>query len=418
MSTSTITIYNWSSGISGVNATGISGYYKEDRVHFSNFNRPIRKLYDNDVSIVKSISYSVITDKIYTNSIIAKDENNLTFTGNVTVYGSLLVSGLAAQFNASQVTIRDNVITLNSGATEIIEGGIEIDRGSLEMATLIYNEASKIWNFSHSGISAKSIDVTNTEVDYIIFNKQSSIVTPASTDINLYVNADGIPAYKDYDSNITLLGGGYSRYNIFIPDQTSFTRYFGHSALTGTGSTIGGYHYSKIGGNVYIKPHGNDKILLNRGNFNLSTSFKLSSGFILHGLSQEETNVYIGYNSVIFTGKESTTKNVEFDKLNIIGSNISLSNNSLFNLNGFKDSIFNNSVESVVVSSIYTGTGRNNSFGDCKNNSSIVFRNLSYARIQGNYDNNTLTFSNVTNTILDAAIIGSDLYDGIGDWDF
>ena len=59
-----ISIYNWSSGILGAAATGITGLTEQDRVWYINFNRPLKKLLENDQSIITAIDKSIITNKL------------------------------------------------------------------------------------------------------------------------------------------------------------------------------------------------------------------------------------------------------------------------------------------------------------------------------------------------------------------
>ena len=126
---STITIYNWSSGITGLSATGIRGYTGEDRNHYDYFNRPLKRLYENDVSIIQGIANSVVTNKLFVNYIEPLVGDSFIFNGNVNINGSFLVSGIAAVLNSSQLSVKDNIITLNDGEPTFTEGGIEIDRG-------------------------------------------------------------------------------------------------------------------------------------------------------------------------------------------------------------------------------------------------------------------------------------------------
>lgn len=419
-----ISIYNWSSGISGNNATGIAGLTKEDRVYYKNFNRPLKKLYDNDQSIVKSIDKSVITNKLYTDEIDTRNSSTLIINTNINIYGSILISGLTAVILSSQLTIKDNVITLNDGNTMSNDGigGIEVDRGSsLSKATLLYKEADKKWHFSGSGITGDSVNVGNIEASYITLNKRESVITPDSGKINVYVNQDGKLAYKNENGDIALIENKFSKYDIYIYNNSTFEDYFGSENLTGSGLTSGGWSYKNTGNYVSVVTPSNKNVLINNGQYRLSTKVKLSNGFNLVGNNEKDTLINIVNDSVMFSGNETFTQNIRLKDFTIRSSNIgTLINRNLFQIDNFSDSEFYNTVESVLASGIYGANNNTNNvhFGDVKNSSAIIFNGISFGKIEGKYINNSQdTLSNVTDTILNAVIIGSDLYTGIGNWD-
>jgi hypothetical protein len=71
--------------------------------------------------------------------------SDITFdSDNVVVTGNLLVSGTTTTVNTTDTLIEDNIITLNRGelgaGVTLGTAGIEIDRGSLDDAKLVWNE--------------------------------------------------------------------------------------------------------------------------------------------------------------------------------------------------------------------------------------------------------------------------------------
>lgn len=73
--------------------------------------------------------------------------------GDVRVTGNLLVEGETLTVSAENLQVNDNIITLNYGeigaGVSLIYSGIEVDRGSLTRAAVIYNENDDSWGFAY-----------------------------------------------------------------------------------------------------------------------------------------------------------------------------------------------------------------------------------------------------------------------------
>jgi len=99
--------------------------------------------------------------------------------GDVKVTGNLVVVGESLFVNTTDLTVQDNIITLNKG--ELGAGvsknysGIEIDRGSLVKTAFVYDESTRSWeiaegnsltgySFSNSSLRLKQIK-TNADTD-------------------------------------------------------------------------------------------------------------------------------------------------------------------------------------------------------------------------------------------------------------
>jgi len=83
----------------------------------------------------------------------------ITLRPNVVVTGNLTVQGTTSSINTTDTTIKDRIITLNSGETgagiTLNTSGIEIDRGSLSKVYIQYNEtkdAFELVNASAAGV--------------------------------------------------------------------------------------------------------------------------------------------------------------------------------------------------------------------------------------------------------------------------
>lgn len=88
---------------------------------------------------------------------------NITTTGNVVVGGDLTVQGNVTTVNTEQLNIEDNIITLNSGVTgaPTLNGGVEVNRGTLTDVAVLWNETTDKWTFTNDGTNYANLgDVT------------------------------------------------------------------------------------------------------------------------------------------------------------------------------------------------------------------------------------------------------------------
>ena len=72
---------------------------------------------------------------------------NVTFN-DLVVSGNLTVQGISTTLQTETVQVEDNIIVLNYGQTSpVLNGGIEIERGSSTNASIIWDESSDKWTF-------------------------------------------------------------------------------------------------------------------------------------------------------------------------------------------------------------------------------------------------------------------------------
>lgn len=70
------------------------------------------------------------------------------------VVNNLTVKGTTTTIDSTELNINDNVITLNSnfdGDTPVINGGIEVERGTQTNASLIWDESNDLWKAGLAG---------------------------------------------------------------------------------------------------------------------------------------------------------------------------------------------------------------------------------------------------------------------------
>jgi hypothetical protein len=81
------------------------------------------------------------------------DKTGGTISGDINLTGNLTVTGTTFYANVTNVTIEDNVLTLNSNVTGVPtqNAGIEVNRGSSSNVSVLWNETDKSWEFTNDG---------------------------------------------------------------------------------------------------------------------------------------------------------------------------------------------------------------------------------------------------------------------------
>ena len=112
--------------------------------------------------------------------------------GNVRVTGNLVVEGDTLTVSAENLNVNDNIIVLNFGETgagvTLRYSGIELDTGTSQPASLIFDENAEIWLFT-IGSPEGSLTYTNSKI------RLKEIHTNADTDtgdLGFNVGANGV----------------------------------------------------------------------------------------------------------------------------------------------------------------------------------------------------------------------------------
>jgi len=77
-----------------------------------------------------------------------------TFSGNIAITGNLTVSGTVTTVNSQTINLADNIISLNSdysGSNPTENAGIEVKRGTITNASLIWDETADKWKAGITG---------------------------------------------------------------------------------------------------------------------------------------------------------------------------------------------------------------------------------------------------------------------------
>ncbi|MDA8882962.1 hypothetical protein N9I00_00985 [bacterium] len=130
-----------------------------------------------------------------TTTILSLADTDATFDANLIVNGDLTVTGTTTTVNSTDTLVSDNVITLNAGelAAGVSRGtaGIEIARGSLDSATLQWNETDDVWEFKVGAVLA-DLKIGSQAMDAISVDTINEL-SPGS-DINFGNNIAGTNA--------------------------------------------------------------------------------------------------------------------------------------------------------------------------------------------------------------------------------
>lgn len=108
--------------------------------------------------------------------------SSLTVGGNVSITGSLTVTGTTLTLQTETVAIDDNIIVLNNNVTgsPTENAGIEIERGTSTNVLIRWNETSDIWEFTTDGSTYKTF---NAAADISGTTLASNVITSSLTTV-------------------------------------------------------------------------------------------------------------------------------------------------------------------------------------------------------------------------------------------
>ena len=152
-------------GISGVTASSVGGALKIEDA-------------DSDLVLAENGGTTLSADfgmTAGTYNLIGPSDPTASFSHDVSIAGNLTVSGTLTSIQTTNTTITDNTITLNDGETGagVTAGssGIEIDRGTLDNATLLWNETTDVFELkvgaTLADLKVSNLAMTGIEADQI-----------------------------------------------------------------------------------------------------------------------------------------------------------------------------------------------------------------------------------------------------------
>jgi hypothetical protein len=134
--------------------------------------------------------------------------DDVTIGGDLIVTGDLTVSGSVTTLNTETLLVEDNQITLNSNVTgtPTVNAGIEVERGDLTNAELVWDENVDAWKAGVSGsVTAISLEGhSHVATDITDFN------SAVDDEIDAYLNGSDSISISSGSIDITLLSGSSS----------------------------------------------------------------------------------------------------------------------------------------------------------------------------------------------------------------
>jgi hypothetical protein len=169
-----------------------------------------------DAAFAKANSANVIAQAAFDNSNTKFNSSGGTISGDTTVTGNLIVVGQTVYANTTTLLIADNILTLNAAigqsSSPTVNAGIEVDRGSSDNVSLLWNETSDKWTFTNDGTTYNNIaDAGRLDSSFNhangAFDKANTATTTAQNAYNL---ANGTAGIANTDvTNISTTAGVY-----------------------------------------------------------------------------------------------------------------------------------------------------------------------------------------------------------------
>ena len=151
-----------------------------------------------------------------------------TITGDTVVTGNLTITGATVYANTENLTVKDNIITLNSNVTGApsLSAGIEVNRGSSTNTKLLWSEANTAWEFTNDGTTYEKIaGLTYVQAAFNAANTAGGADTFARQTANA--------AFTQANTATTLAQAAFNKANTSDAVLTSTVDTF-----TGDGSTV------------------------------------------------------------------------------------------------------------------------------------------------------------------------------------
>jgi hypothetical protein len=152
-------------------------------------------------------------------TIKAKQGSNITFdvgtgptAGDVVVTGNLTVVGETLLVETTDLSIQDNLITLNKGETSAtgvtkLISGIEIERGQLTNTSFVYDEVTDTWQIAEGSTATGFTNFANSSL------RLRKILTDAGED------SGDLTLFAESGNNGVLKVGGAAGYNTRVTDD-------------------------------------------------------------------------------------------------------------------------------------------------------------------------------------------------------
>lgn len=184
--------------------------------------------FDSDVDVTGGLN--VGRGAIFNDDVRFRD--NALFDSDVIIQGNLIINGGTTTVNTENLTVKDGIITINSGqATPSRDGGVLFQRYDSDTvspatpnSTMFWDESLKAFRWGYTGNNSHATQLTTnesfmflSETGFVLFDSDNSArLTWSKTHSTLSIlNKDGTPAFTfNADTGImsgngTIEGGSY-----------------------------------------------------------------------------------------------------------------------------------------------------------------------------------------------------------------
>jgi hypothetical protein len=168
-----------------------------------------------------------------------------TKAGNLIIGGNLTVNGTTTTLNTENLIVEDNIITLNSNVTgsPTLNAGIEVERGTSDNVSLLWNETSDRWTLTGDGTNYYPIAVQNGWTYPGAITIKSDNTGEGNLSFQTFANSFSL---SDVSGAVLITGAGTKVFtftnsgSISFPDGSSQpTAFLGMSFYTTTSLTEG-----------------------------------------------------------------------------------------------------------------------------------------------------------------------------------
>lgn len=168
-----------------------------------------------------------------------------TVTGSLTVVGNTIYTGNVVYINTTNLTVGDNIITLNSDVTgtPTESAGIEVNRGTSSNVSFLWDETNTRWtlgsrNFYVGGsINAASISVTNFTAANIAATNLSTTNNFSISSVTMIANTSDLSSLLVTANSLYLSGALSVGNNVTGAANLTFVGYItSNSGITSNGT--------------------------------------------------------------------------------------------------------------------------------------------------------------------------------------
>lgn len=150
---------------------------------------------------------------------------DLNVAGNAVIDGDLTVNGTTTTIDTENLVIEDNIITVNNGevgaGVTAVTAGIEIDRGSLDNAQLVFDESDDRWKVStDAGATLQTLATSAEAIAGAVLDRFiNGFWVNATTSVDVRIVTRGACS----DSTGTVMMSKNTSSNVFIQTNGTWT---------------------------------------------------------------------------------------------------------------------------------------------------------------------------------------------------